>query len=362
MVIRRRYRILLAGFLLASLSFPACVKDKPDSPEQPPATTSGRKIWVANEGSLGNGNASLSVLLPERDSIYNHVFKTANHQDLGDVFQSMTPVGNRLFLAVNNSDVIKVINRENYELMATIDVRKPRYMLWVDSTKMYVSSLFYPEINVINPRTFQVTGQIAADYPNTEGLLAFQGKVYACNWDTACRYLYEIDPDDDQITHRIPIAGAAPQQVLADKEGQLWVLAGNAEQGKPATLTRINPVSRSITRSYHFPPKADVLKPAWNPGRDTLYFLGVDYNGRAAYNGVFRMSINQDTLPQTPFIPSQPLQYFWGLGIDPATGKIYVGDPKGFLQQGSILVYGADGVLQQSFSCGIGPGFFLFDH
>src|SRR5690606_26779095 len=125
----------------------------------------------------------------------------------------------------------------------------------------------------------EMVGKIPVDYPNTEGLLALNNKVYACNWDTACTYLYEIDPASDVITHRIPLGGAAPNQVLADKNGQLWVLSGNVEKGKQAALTQVDPASRSIIQSFTFPATSEILKPVFNPGKDTLYFLGVNYTG-----------------------------------------------------------------------------------
>lgn len=351
-------RLLFLGFLFF---LSACVKDKPDTPDHSGITTGGRKVWIANEGSLGNGNASLSLLFPDKDSIFNNVFRLRNNQNLGDVFQSMAIAGSHLFLAINNSDKIKVIDKNSFKLLGSIDIPKPRCMLLLDSAKMYVSSLFYPEINIVDPQSMQVAGKIVTDFPNTEGLLAFQGKVYACNWDTACSYIYEIDPQTNQITYRIPIAGRAPQQVLADKLGHLWVLAGNVEKQKPSTLTCIDPQSRGIIKSFQFPGQAEIIKPAWNKSRDTLYFLGVNYNGGTSYNGVFRMAISDTALPSKPLIPAQPLQYFWGLGVDSATGNIYVGDPKGFIQAGEVLVYNTSGYLLKRYTVGLGPGFFLFE-
>lgn len=354
--------VRLIVFVFGFLFIASCVRDKPVTPDISNIPNHGEKIWVANEGSLGNGNASLSIIFPGKDSIYNQVFASKNNQVLGDVLQSMALVGNRMFLAVNNSDVIKVIDKNSFQLLGEVPVTKPRYLLPVDSAKMYVSSLFYPEINIINPQSLTVTGSIPTDFPNTEGLLDFGGSVYACNWDTTCNYIYEINPQNDQIAHRIPISGYAPQQVLADKEGKLWVIAGNVEKGKSATITRLDPATRNIIASFHFPQAADILKPCWNAGKDTLYFLGVDYSGGAGYNGVFRMSINAQTAPVLPLIQAKPLQYFWALGIDSSSGKIYVGDPKGFIQKGSILVYNSKGTLLKTYTTGLGPGFFLFEN
>lgn len=337
-----------------------CVKDKPDT-TSPPPTGEGRQVYIADEGAMGNGNASLSVYNIDQGTVSNNVYAQANQgQALGDVLQSITLIDGKLYLAVNNSDKIAVLNQKDFTLTGNIAVPKPRYILPVSEDKMYVSSLFYAEINIVNPKTLQVTGKIATDYKNTEGMTLLNGKVYACNWDTACGYLYEIDPATDAITHRIPLAGRAPQQVVTDRDQKLWVLAGNVYKQKVASLTQIDPATRSILKSFVFPEGADVMKPVFNPSKDTLYYLGVNYSGGTAYNGLYRMPVQATALPAQQFIAALPLQYYWGLGIDPVTGYVYLGDPKGFLQKGSVTIYRQDGSQVNRFDTDLGPGYFLF--
>lgn len=341
--------------------FAACVKDKPDPDDLPADPGTGRRVLIVNEGSLGNGNGSLSVYNIDKDSMFNDVFRQKNGELVGDVLQSAAFASGELYLAVNNSDKILVIDKKDYSLQANITVNKPRYMQVVAEQKLYVTSLFYPEINIINTKTREVTGKITTDFPNTEGITMLGGKVYACNWDTACNYIYEIDPAADAITHRINIAGRAPQQIIVDKNNKLWVVAGNVYKGKRASLTQIDPGTREIIRYFEFPEKADVMKPFWNPSRDTLYYLAVNYDGGTDYNGVYRMAIDAPALPAATFIPAQAFQYFWALGLDSATNTIYVGDPKGFIQKGSINLYNTKGTRLKTLETGIGPGFFLFE-
>lgn len=348
-------------FVLAVM--PGCVDDKPvPDPGGSGTGEEGQRVFIVNEGSLGGGNGSLSVYDRADKAVHNNVFYEKNGSYLGDVFQSLAAIDNLLYLAVNNSSELVVIRKSDYALIRRLPVNKPRYLLPLTDDKMYVSTLFHPEINILNPQTGALTGRIPVDYPNTEGLLAFNGKVYACNWDTACTYLYEIDPVNDAITRRIPLNAAAPNQVLADKNGQLWVFSGNVEKGKVAKLTQLDPGSGALLQNFTFPAGTEIMKPAFNPTKDTLYFLGVNYNGDTSYNGVFRMPITDQRLPQQPFIPARPLQYFWALGLDPRNGEIYVGDPKGFIQRGSVSIYNTSGERLRQFEVELGPGFFYFEH
>jgi len=342
--------------LLIVMSMGACVKDKPSGshPSNPPANRKGG-IYIVNEGSLGNNNSALSYYDPAAGQAYEDVFKAANNRSLGDVFQSMTQIDGNFWLAVNNSDKIEVVDTGSLESRHIIALQKPRYILKVGADKAYVTSLFFPLIHIVNTSTFQVTGSITTDYANTEDLLLLNGKVYVTQWDTAANFIYEINPATDQIERRITIAGRASSALAVDKNNKLWVMAGNVTKGKTATLQRIDPVSGNVEQSFTFGAKEDPIRLRFNATLDTLYWIGVDYYGNNSYNGVYRMPITAAQLPAQPFITAQQYQYFWGLDIDPATNIIYVTDPKGFIQKGTVLRYDAAGNLLGNFATGTGP-------
>jgi len=343
----------------------ACVKDKPgntSSAGNPVATdTAERQVYVVCEGSLGNGDGSLYLYDVKSGAVSGDVFASTNAGGkLGDVFQSMTRIGDRYFLCINNSDKIVVLNRSDKKVAGNISVPKPRYILPISDTKAYVSGLFSNKVYIINPQTMQVAGTIDMPYQNPEGMRLYNGKVYVCTWDTACSRVYTINTTTDAVETSIPVSGAAPQEALEDAQGRLWILSGNVSKNKSSSLTVIDKAG-NIVRSYHFPDKADVIRPVFNPTLDSLYFIEVNYSGGNDYNGIYRMSINDADVPSVPFIAAQAYQYFWALGIDPKDGKIYIGDPKGFIQKGSVSVYKQDGTRVTSFPVGLGPGHFYFD-
>jgi len=351
---RKIGKILAVLFLAVTFS---CNKE--DCNCGPEAPTGDSLVFIACEGSMGSGNSRLDIYDPRKDSIYTDVFASSNGQALGDVFQSVTRIGEHFYLCINNSDKIQVIN-EGYKLKATIGIPKPRYIAKVTDEKAYVSSLFSSKLYVLNLKTNTVTGTIELPFQNPEGMLLTGGKVYVAPWDTACGKIYVVSPLSDKITDSINIAGRAPQEILADKEQKLWVLAGNKAKGKQSTLTRIDPQTASILKNYHFPAEADPVRPQLNRSGDTLYFIGVDYAGAGNYNGIYRMGINDSGLPSQPFLRALQYQYFWALAISPWDGTIYVGDPKGFIQKGEVSVYSPDGTLIRRFPTGVGPGHLYF--
>lgn len=357
---RENYKIVIIALLWCFAL--ACKKDEPGNCcTNVPQDTTQAQIYVVCEGSLGNGNAALTLYYPGKDTAYEDVYKAANGQGIGDVFQSMIAIGDHYFLCVNNSDKILVINKTDWKLAGTMNVPKPRYILPLTAGKAYVSTLFSDKIYIIDPSQMQVKSSFSLPYQNTEGLCLYNNTVFACAWDTANSYLYNVDAATDQVTQGTALAGRAPQEAVLDKNQHLWVMAGNIPKQKDATLTCIDPANGQIIKTYNFPSGADAMRPVFNPGKDTLYFIEVNYTGGTQYNGIYRMRIDDAALPAQAFVQATTFQYFWGIGISQKTGNIYIADPKGFVQKGAVLVYRPDGTKINEFKTGVGPGHFYFN-
>jgi DNA-binding beta-propeller fold protein YncE len=351
--------VILCLWLL--LAFTACVKDKPAPDVVSIPSSADSAVYIVCEGMYVSGNSTLTVYQPAKDSVYEDVFSAVNHQSLGDVFQSMLRIGNSFFLCINNSDRITVIRTNDWTLQGTIHIPKPRYILPVSDSTAFVSTLFSNKLYVINTTKLQLVDSLSMPFLNPEGMLWYT-QPYVAVWDTANPYLYTVNPANLHITQSIPLPGRAPQELLQDRYKNIWVLAGNVDKGTPATLSRIDPVSGAVFKYFTFPTSVNPIKPVMNPTGDTLYFIEVNYFGKMQNNGIYRMSVNADALPSQPFIAAQPNQYFWGLGIHPVTGHIYVGDPKGFTQKGSVYIYHPSGTLLKKINTGVGPGHFYFNH
>jgi DNA-binding beta-propeller fold protein YncE len=318
-------------------------------------------VYIVCEGSYGSGNASLGLYIPATDSFYNDVYKAANAQALGDVFESMLRVGNYLFLLVNNSNNITVVADSDAHLITKISVPQPRYMLQVSASQAYISSMYSNKVYVLNLQQLALTDTISLPGLNPEGMLLYNNTAYISCWDTANHNFYQVNAATHGLVYTTTLNGFAPQELLLDADQKLWVLSGDAPLGKPAQLTRIDPDTHTILYTYYFPSGANPIKPVFNPTRDTLYYIEADFSGHTQYNGVFRMGIHDAALPTQAFIPAQSNQYFYALGISPLSGTIYIADPKGFVQKGLISVYRPDATLIKQFTCALGPGHFYFD-
>lgn len=358
---RTYFQNIISGILVVSL-LSACVKDKPTEPDtKPPATTGpSGNVYTVCEGSLGNGNSTLYLYNYKTATDHGNIYETVNTgSKLGDVFQSIRRIGDKWFLCINNSDKVLVLDSTRKQI-GVINIPKPRYILPVSDTKAYVSTLFSNKVYIINPQSMSVSGTIDMPYQNPEFMVMRNNKAYISTWDTACGNIYTVDIATDKVQDAIAINNRAPHGLAVDKDGNLWVVSGNVYKGKQAAITQLNGKDE-VMKTFYFSAKSDVIKPVFNLAEDVLYFIQVDYNGGTDNNGIYRMSINDTQLPKAPFVAAQKFQYFWALGIEPQSGNIYVGDPKGFIQKGVVTVYNAAGNQVNSFAVGVGPSSFYFE-
>jgi hypothetical protein len=335
---------LLYITLLLSLLIFACKKDTEEAPNLPTPKEEDKLVYIANEGNFQWGNASITRFNATSEEVSNNLFSSLVGFPLGDVAQSMTIIGDKLYIVVNNSGKVEIVHKRDFEHLGTIQgLNSPRYLIQLNENTAYLSDLYDNTINVINLQTNTVNSHIPIQ-GWTEEMIVLNETVYVTNRHQP--YLYLIE--NNNIADSIAIQKWA-SSIVADKDGMIWVYSsGSQSEGLNAKLYRINPATNEVSNTYTFSSSGGgSLK--INAKKDQLYFLK---------NGVYRMNISDTSLPQSPLIQEES-KLFYGLGISP-DGEIYVSDAKDYVQKGSVYIYSQQGQLLNSFEAGIIPDSFEF--
>lgn len=318
-----------------------------------------RGLYILNEGNFQYGNASLSFYEPVTMEVTADVFSRANGMKLGDVAQSMTIEGATGWIAVNNSHVVFRIDLTTGRETGRIEnLPSPREVCIISPAKAYVSQLWDNRIIIINPSTMAVTGEIeipgmSATSGSTEQMIFSNGYVY-CNCWSYQTDLLKIDAATDAVISRLNV-GVQPQSIALDGNGRLWVLtdggyAGNPIGNETPALVEVDPVTMTIIRRMEMGPSDTPRQLTLGPDGTTLYWINRD---------IYRMAVDDTTLPSTPFIPGRGTIYY-GLTVDPVDGDVYVADAIDYQQPGMIYRYDARGVEIDRFRAGITPGAFAW--
>jgi DNA-binding beta-propeller fold protein YncE len=311
---------------------------------------SGHTTLVINEGTFNWGNASLSAISTLNSSVENNIFEAKNGRPLGDVFQSIFPYKEELWLIVNNSQKIERINSKTFASLGAIsNLQSPRYALQVSENKVYVSDLYANAVHIINPSTATKTGEISC--PGwTEEMILHNGLAWVCN--VRRNKLFAINVTTDQIVDSVEV-GDSPTSIVKDKNGHIWALCeGNLPPGETAgSIWKINP--ETGTEIIHFTLPSPTNHPKRlriNKEGNNLFYL----NG-----GVYSLIIADTALMTSPIIAENG-RLFYGLGIHPNDNSIWVSDAKDFVQNGKVYQFAESGSELKNYSVGIIPSGFYF--
>ena len=353
---KKKYLLLLA--LVASMLF-SC---KPNKPINPSGYTVGSGVLVLNEGNYQYANASLTYYNPEADTVANNLFYKVNSAPLGDVAESMALVDGKLYIVVNNSNLIYKVDANTMVCDTTKPFKltgfySPREMMFVAPNKAYVSDLYGTQLWIVNPQDMSHSGSIEMG-KSTEKMVLVGNELYVSNWSNTFvagmekNSVQVVDVNNDVKVAEITV-GKEPNTMAVDKNGHVWVLCEGATwevDGENPTLWEIDPQLKSATKRYEFDGTAMVLRA--NPSGDQFYMI---YN-----NEVRCFDVSTQSLSETFSITPESQGMFYNMAVDPNTGDIYVSDAKNYLMNGTVYRYSFDGVKLSSFEAGVIPSAMLF--
>lgn len=325
----------------------ACRKDVPPQRPDEHVTLGQQGVFVLNEGNFTFGNAKISYHNIAEGSTITDLYGQTNGSGLGDVLQSMYVMAERAYLVVNNSAKIEVCDPINLGHLATISgFISPRYFLPVSNSKAYITDLYANKIWIVNLSSNTITGSIPLS-GWAEQMEEVYGKVFVTNYEK--EKVYVIDSGTDQLVDSIAVTFGG-NSIKEDNNGKLWVLcSGKSSASISAALYKIDPVTRTVEQSFTLPGAPSRL--CTNGTADTLYFLNT---------GVFRFTSSAGAISPMALI-NQGSYNFYGLGVHPRSGDVYVADAVDYIQAGNVLVYQSNGSFKKQFTTAVIPSDFWFE-
>lgn len=350
-----RIPIFLA--LIATLWLSNCNKDDENPMPSDSLVEAGTGVLVTNEGGFNDGNASVSYYKFEDKSIQQELFAEANGRPLGDVLQSMALIGDEAYLVLNNSQRIEIVDVPSFKSEGTIVIPgSPRYLLPVDNGQAYISDLFGAVVHVADLSSRAIVQSIPMPQGWTEQMVKSGKEVFvACPssfGQAPNRQVYVIDTDSHALVDSIEV-GLSPSAMVEDTAGKLWVLcSGDFDTAAPGGLFQIDPQSRAVLQSFPFADNNIGFAPR----------LAIDEAGQRLYYtkiGLYAMPTDAAALPSEPLIADDG-RSLYGLGIEPGTGNIWLGDAGDYKSRQMIYRYNKEGSLLDSVLAGVAPNGFFF--
>lgn len=322
-----------------------------------PVDTGPRGIYVVNEGSFLASNAELSFISEDRTSVSGSVFSTANPgRTLGDVAQHAQASDGKLFVVVNNSRKIEVIEAGTHRWLRTITLtRAPRAIEVVSTVKAFVTNMD-STVSVVDLGSGQVVKDIVVG-ANPEGLLRSGDRLYVFNggWGYGSSIsIIDVTADSVLATIRTP---PGPTYGVPGSSGLLHVLCtGSVAWGGgidvPGAVLTIDAASGTVVDTLH------LSQPAGRIAVDATGDLYVTVTGQGG-SGVSKL-----TGGSSPIVVSTSLVVgaFYGIGVDRDRSELYLSLAGDFVGNGTVQVHSLSGSPVRSYAVGIGvaPNGFVF--
>lgn len=357
--------LFVALFFLALAS---CRKEDVKQPYNPEtAKTLGNGFYLLNEGAMGSNASRLDFYNFAENFYQSNIFGLRNPDGdkLGDTGNDMKVYGGKLYVVMNGSNKVLVLDAKTAKLVSQLNIVSPRYVAFYKS-KVYVTSYSTAKfggdpmkgfVGVIDTVDFH-GGNIAAPTAiievgrQPEGLAVVDGMLYVANSGGYSPNNYEktisvIDLASNKVAGSIEVA-VNLGRLQADKNGNLWVNSMGSWPTVPSSLYVVNPKTKTILKHFNYPTE----------GRFTLYnnemyFVSYtsDWINKKISNMVFgAVDINSLELVKDKKVVDdnsvKALVTPYSIAVNPANGEVYVSDSKWNEAVGGIFCFGVGGSLK----------------
>lgn len=320
-------------------------------------------MYLLNEGGMGQNNARIDMLDFSTGTFTEDAFVKANPStvlELGDVANDIKRHDQRLYVVLNGSHKVEVINAANLQRIGQVDISSPRTISFTDS-HAYVTSYVdngndNGSVIEFDLETLQITRTISVGQ-EPEGIAIVGNNIYVAHsgglhYPDYADYVLVIDRSTFSITETITVAPNL-NRMIVDADGVIWVTSQGNYDDVPSCLYRIK---NGIVESANVPCTNFAI------ADNTIYYYAHEWNNDAfAYTTTYG-TLNRTTLDKgKSFISDNTeTEITSPYGIFAAGGLTFITDAQNYASSGSLYIYDADGKCLNSYTTGILPSAAVF--
>ncbi|MEE0906737.1 MAG: YncE family protein [Muribaculaceae bacterium] len=326
-------------------------------PESPSPTTEIRGFYLVNEGNMGSNKCTLDYF-DYLTGLYARNFYAERNptviKELGDVGNDIGIYGSKLYVVVNCSHKVEVMDAKSGVRIGQIDIPNCRYVRF-HRGYAYVSSYVGPvlidpdaprgAVYKVDTLSLNVIDKVTVGYQPEEMevvddymYVANSGGYRAPDYDNTVSVVQMID---FKQVEKIPV-GINLHRLKADRYGKLWVTSRGDYKSTPSRLYVMDKKP-----GYNKMVVTDTLPVACSNMAfygDSLYFYATEWNEYTSANTITYgiIDIRAKKLVSENFITDgteNNITIPYGIAIHPETGDILVTDAKNYVSSGTLYCF-----------------------
>lgn len=324
-------------------------------------------IYLVNQGNQGSNKARLDFLNFHNGFYIRDVFTEYNPEvvkGLGDTGNDVQVYKGKVFVAVNGSHKVEIMDAYSMERLAQVDVPNCRFIAF-DGNCAYVTSYVAKDeeslktqkgaLYCIDLDTYKVTGQVTVGY-QPEQLVIMDGKAYVANSGGLAKdydnTVSVVDLKSMKVEYDIEVA-VNLQLMLVDAEGTIWVSSIGNYRDVSSTLNYL--VKKGD--KYELGGTVNVPVSSMALAGDKIYVIGTTYNPTTWKPTTTYNIVNAKTrkLESGSFITDgteSDITTAYTVTVNPGNGDIYVTDAKDYVSSGTLHCYTGSGKRKWSVRTG----------
>lgn len=337
-----------------------------------------RGLYLLNEGNMGSNKCTLDYYDYHTGLYARNFYSERNPQvikELGDVGNDIGIYGVKMYVVVNCSHKVEVLDAYSGVRIGQVDIPNCRYVRF-HRGKAYVSAyvgpvLIDPEaprgaVFEVDTATLEITRKVTVGYQPEEMeviddymYVANSGGYRAPDYDRTVSVIQMVDfkqvrqIDVDINLHR----------VKRDAYKQLWVSSRGDYGERPSRLYVLG--KRAGYNEMQVIDTIDVACSNMAIKGDSLFFYATEWNNYTQRNTVSYGIIDVRTheVISTNFISDgteQQITIPYGIAVHPVTGDIFVTDAKNYVSSGTLYCFDRQGRCKWSVRTGDIPAHMTF--
>lgn len=344
----------------------------------PDPDTSIRGFYLVNEGNMGSNKCTLDYF-DYFTGLYARNFYAERNpnviKELGDVGNDIGIYGSKLYVVVNCSHKVEVLDSRSGSRLGQVDIPNCRYVRFYRG-KAYVSSYVGPvlidpdapkgAVYEVDTTSLKVTRKVSVGYQPEEMeivddymYVANSGGYRVPNYDNTVSVIQMVDFKQVQ---QIPV-GINLHRLKKDRYNKLWVTSRGDYQSRPSRMYVMDK-----RRGYNQMIVTDTLPFGVSNMAirgDSLYFYSTEWNNYTQSNTITYgiVDVRTKQLVSNNFITDgteKEITIPYGIAVHPETGDILVTDAKNYVSSGTLYCFDRQGRKKWSVRTGDIPAHITF--
>ena len=376
--------IILIYFLPLLLAITSCREDELVVPTEfdivgdEDVTSPVRGFYLLNEGNMGSNKCTLDFY-DYHTGLYARNFYSERNpsviKELGDVGNDIAIYGSKLYVVVNCSHKVEVLDARSGIRLGQVDIPNCRYVRF-HRGKAYVSAYVGPvlidpdaprgAVFEVDTTTLAITRKVTVGYQPEEMeivddymYVANSGGYRAPNYDNTLSVVQMIDfKQVEQIPVDINL-----HRVRQDQYKQLWVTSRGDYNSRPSRLFVLQ--KRRGHNQMEVVDTLDVPVSDMAIHGDSLYYFATNWSNYTQKNTISYgiIDIRTHQVVSDNFITDgtdKDITIPYGIAVHPLTGEIFVTDAKNYVSSGTLYCFTPDGRRKWSVRTGDIPAHITF--